>query len=64
MTHNYNDTLTMRRRFPQMKSQDVKKKRRRRKMRKFGRTMKKTGKDIGYGLHTAAELATLGMMFA
>ena len=64
MTHNYNDTLTMRRRFPQMKPQEVKKKRRRRKMRKFGRAMKKTGKVIGYGLHTAAQLAHLAIMLA
>ena len=64
MTYNYNSTLTMRRRFPQMKPQQVKKKKRRSKMRKFGRVMKKTGKIIGYGLHTAAELAQLSMMFA
>ena len=64
MTYNYNYTLTMRRPFPQMKPQQVKKKKRRSKARKFGRVLKKTGKVIGYGLHTTAELAHLSMMFA
>ena len=54
----------MRRRFQQMKPQQVKKKKRPSKRRKFGRVMKKAGKVIAYGLHGAATLAELSMLFA